>query len=62
MTEAEELEQAAAQLQEARDGVDAALAHARAVALRALEAGLTEVAVARTLGVSRTTIRTWTGK
>ncbi|QLD10884.1 hypothetical protein [Microbacterium oleivorans] len=62
MTETEQLEQAATQLQEARDGVDKALAHAREVTLAALDAGLAEAAVARTLRVSRTTIRTWTGK
>lgn len=46
----------------ARAAARTALTEARARALVALGAGVSEVAVARILGVDRMTVRTWAGK
>jgi hypothetical protein len=50
-------------LREARDQVNRVIAEARRIAIRAYQAGMTEVDLARELGVDRAkTIRRWLGK
>jgi hypothetical protein len=50
------------ELTEARARVTELLALARAAALRAVEAGLSEVETGHQLGVDRMTVRSWLGK
>jgi hypothetical protein len=50
-------------LREARDQLNRVIAEARRIAIRAYQAGMTEVDLARELGVDRAkTIRRWLGK
>jgi DNA-binding CsgD family transcriptional regulator len=49
-------------LRAARDGEKAAFRAAERETLRAHEAGVSEVAIARALGVDRGTVRKWLGK
>ena len=52
----------AAQINTQRAALHKVMTHAREVALRALQEGHSEVAVAEKLGVDRMTIRRWAGK
>ncbi len=56
------LERAGARLAAARTEQAAALQEAERAALDALADGISESAVARTLGVDRMTVRKWAGK
>ncbi|KAA9104995.1 helix-turn-helix domain-containing protein [Microbacterium rhizomatis] len=58
----DELERAGARLRRARASLDSATEAARETALQALAEGHAEAAVARSLGVTRMTIRSWAGK
>lgn len=58
----DELERAGVTLRSARRKATEAYEAARKVALAALDAGETEAAVARKLGVDRMTVRKWGGK
>lgn len=57
-----QLAEAGSALMAARYAADEALREAKAVALKALKAGVTEVDVATSLGVDRMTVRKWAGK
>lgn len=59
---ASNLERAGAQLRRARAALAKAAEQAEAEGLRALAEGVSESAVARTLGVDRMTVRKWAGK
>lgn len=49
-------------LQKARENLDGAMDEARRAALTLIDQGVTEVDVAKTLGVNRMTVRRWLGK
>jgi hypothetical protein len=57
-----DLTKAGRNLKAARDDLAAAMHLARDEAFAALRAGASEVAVAKALGVNRSTIRDWQGK
>ena len=57
-----QLADAGSKLCRARYDADNALAEAKRVGLKALAEGVTEVDVARSLGVDRMTVRKWRGK
>lgn len=56
------LTRVALRLKLARSETAAATSEAKKLAAEALDAGMTEVYVSRTIGVDRTTIRKWVGK
>ena len=56
------LDAAGRDLRLAREALDAALERSRALALEALEAGISEAQVSRRAGVDRMTVRRWAGK
>ncbi len=57
-----DLKACAAQIRLRRQGLANSMDRARAAALAALDDGMSEVAVAQTLGVNRLTVRKWRGK
>lgn len=57
-----QLKMAGDDLARARAAITTARTRARKVAMDAINAGLSEVEVARRLGVDRMSIRNWTGK
>lgn len=57
-----DLDRAGRKLRSARKAQKAALDEAQAAAVDALAQGVTEVEVAKTLGVDRMTVRKWAGK
>ena len=57
-----ELERAGQKLRSARKAEGAAMEKAKAAAIDAVAEGVTEVQVARILGVDRMTVRKWSGK
>jgi plasmid maintenance system antidote protein VapI len=58
-----DLRDVAVAIREARDQLNRVIAEARRIAIRAYQAGMTEVDLARELGVDRAkTIRRWLGK
>jgi DNA-binding transcriptional regulator YiaG len=58
----DELARIGAELQATRENVSALLTEAANAARAARAAGMSEVVIARTLGVSRHTVRAWLGK
>jgi transposase len=56
------LKQAALALRTARSRLDHAMCEAERAALVAINGGMTEVEVAKQLGVNRMTVRRWQGK
>lgn len=62
MSDAEELTRAGRNLRSARSRLAEAYGDAQAAALTAAADGLSEVRIARVLGVNRLTIRKWLGK
>lgn len=56
------LDAAARRLRAARESLNTAMEGARLAALKALDAGVSEVDVSRQLGVNRMTVRKWRGK
>jgi transposase len=56
------LDVAARRLKKARQAEEAAMEAARVAALAAIQHGMTEVDVAKQLGVNRMTVRRWQGK
>lgn len=57
-----ELERVGRQLRSARNRQEVVMTRARAAALDALEQEVSEVEIAKTLGVDRMTVRKWAGK
>jgi hypothetical protein len=56
------LERAAREIEAARTKLDAAMEEARVAALEAIAAGVSELAVTKTLKLHRLTVRRWQGK
>lgn len=56
------LAKAARTLQKARAALDTAMESAAAATRQAIDDGLTEVDIAKALGVNRMTVRKWLGK